>query len=79
MRKMKARNIDQNYLISERKRIGSELKAKREAKNLTSQQLADLMGVSQSTISKVELGYWNCGIDTITSIGVFLDFRLQMF
>jgi transcriptional regulator with XRE-family HTH domain len=75
---MKAANINEDYLISERKRIGLALKAKREAKGLTTQQLADELGISRSTITKVELGYWNCGIDTISSIGVMLDFKIEI-
>ncbi len=75
---MKANNIDQNYLLAERKRIGLELKAKREEKGLTTQELADQMGIARSTISKVELGWWNCGIDTISSLGVFLGFKIKI-
>lgn len=77
MHKMKAANINEDFLISERKRIGLELKAKREAKGLTSQQLADQLGVSSSTIIKIELGRWNCKIDTLTTIGVILDYKIQ--
>jgi transcriptional regulator with XRE-family HTH domain len=75
---MKANNVDQNYLITERKRIGLELKLKREAKGLTMQQLADEMGISMTTISKVEAGKWNFGVDTISSIGVFLGFKIDL-
>jgi transcriptional regulator with XRE-family HTH domain len=75
---MKANNIDESFLISERKRIGLELKNKREEKGLTTQQLADDMGISRSTISKIENGKWNFGIDTITTLAVYLGFKLHL-
>lgn len=67
-------NIEETYLISERLRIGSLIKKRRDDKGLTSQQLADEMGISRSTISKIEAGKWNFGIDTLSTFASFLDF-----
>lgn len=69
-------NIDEKFLIQERKRIGSEIRTRREAKGLSQQQLADEMGISMTTVSKVEAGKWNFGIDTLTSFAIYLDFKL---
>lgn len=71
-------NIDEAYLISERKRIGAEIKSLREAKGLTQQELADEMNISRSTVSKIEEGKWNFGIDTLSSFGVYLDFKTNL-
>ena len=35
--------------------IGSRVRAARQAKNMTQQQLADIAGVAQTTVSKVEI------------------------
>jgi len=71
-------DMDEAYLISERKRIGQLIKEKREAKGLTHHQLADLMGISYATISKVENGKWNFGIDTISKFGSVLGFKADI-
>jgi transcriptional regulator with XRE-family HTH domain len=67
-------NINQEYLYEVRKIIGSWIKQMREEKGLTQEELADKMGMSRTTISKVEDGKWNYGIDTITLFAVHLDF-----
>jgi len=67
-------NINPEYAYEVRKIIGSWIKEMREEKGLSQQDLADKMGMSRSTISKVEDGKWNYGIDTITLFAVHLDF-----
>lgn len=67
-------NINQEYLEEVRKIIGGWLKTMREDKGYTQEQLADKMGVSRSTIGKIEDGKWNFGIDTVTLFAVHLDF-----
>lgn len=49
-------------------RIGREVRALRESKGLTTEQLAELSGVARSTITKIELGKWSAGIDLIERI-----------
>jgi transcriptional regulator with XRE-family HTH domain len=67
-------NINEEYLIEVRKILGSWIKQMREDKKLSQQQLADKMGISRSTISKIEDGKWNFGIDTLTIFALHLDF-----
>lgn len=67
-------NINQEYLEEVRKIIGGWIKTMREEKGYTQEQLADKMGVSRSTIGKIEDGKWNFGIDTVTLFAVHLDF-----
>jgi transcriptional regulator with XRE-family HTH domain len=67
-------NINEEYLIEVRKILGNWIKEMREDKKLSQQQLADKMGISRSTISKIEDGKWNFGIDTLTIFALHLDF-----
>lgn len=67
-------NVNEEHFIEVRKILGSWIKEMREEKKLSQQQLADIMGISRSTISKVEDGKWNFGIDTLTAFAVYLDF-----
>ena len=71
-------NIDENYLINKRKELGEKIRQYRESKGLTGQQLADEMGIKQSTVSKIEAGKWNFGIDTLNSFAVYLDFKVNI-
>jgi len=67
-------NINPEYTLHARKLYGSWIKQLREQKSLTQQELADKIGISRTTINKIENGAWNFGIDTITILAVHLDF-----
>lgn len=67
-------NINEEYFIEVRKIIGSWLREMREEKKLSQQELADKMGINQTTISKIEVGKWNFGVDTVTLFALHLDF-----
>lgn len=51
-----------------RKKLGNEIRSLRESNRLTTEQLAELSGVSRTTITKIELGKWSAGIDLIEKI-----------
>ena len=70
-------NIDEDYVIERRERIGFQLKRVREIKGLTMDQLADTMGINKSTISKIEAGKWNFGIDTLIQFAYALDLNID--
>ena len=55
---------------------GSWIRQIREDNGLTQQQLAKKMNFQRSTISKIEDGKWNFGIDTLTLFAQHLDFYL---
>lgn len=51
-----------------RKKIGSELAALRKKRGLTTRQLAELCGLDNSNISKIENGRYNVGIDILNRL-----------
>lgn len=69
-------NTNPEYLLEVRKLYGGWIKQIREEKGQTQQQMADEIGMSRSTISKIEDGKWNFGIDTLTIFAQHLDFFL---
>ena len=69
-------NESEEYKLEVRKMYGSWIRQIREAKGLTQQQLGEKMKLDRSTISKIEEGKWNFGIDTLTLFAHNLDFYL---
>jgi len=69
-------NITAEELIAERKRIGNLLRELREQKGLTQQELSEQLGISRSTIPKIEDGKWNFGIDTLTLFQKYLQVKV---
>ena len=61
-----------------RQRIGAQLRALREAKSLTTRELAELAGLDHSHISKIERGAYNLRIDTLDKITTALGAAIKI-
>ncbi|MFH7002109.1 helix-turn-helix domain-containing protein [Flavobacterium bizetiae] len=68
-------NFDK-YVSDCRLRIGENIRKVREKKGYNQEQLAEIMQVSRSTISKIENGKFNCSLDYISKFSWFLEFDL---
>lgn len=59
--------------------IGNKIKNIRQKKGLTQKQLSELSGMTQTTISKIEVGKFNASIDLISKLieplGAELDIK----
>lgn len=55
-------------MMEDRIRIGQRLCELRKEQGLTSTQLAERCGLTQSTISKVENGKWSVSLDILSKI-----------
>jgi transcriptional regulator with XRE-family HTH domain len=65
-------------MINNRIRIGSRLRELREAQGLTTTQLGERCGLTQSTISKVENGKWSVSLDILSKICEALGARVEI-
>jgi transcriptional regulator with XRE-family HTH domain len=64
----------EEYVYEVRRIIGGWLKQMREDKGYTMKQLAEILEIDEATVSKIEAGKWNFGIDTVTEFAQALDF-----
>lgn len=71
-------NITDEYILTRRKELGQIIRAKRVETFLNQQELAELTGLSYSTISKIENGLYNFGIDYYTKLEVALGFKIEL-
>jgi transcriptional regulator with XRE-family HTH domain len=55
-------------------RIGENIREIREKKGYNQEQLAEMMKVSRTTISKIESGKFNCSINYLSKFSWYLDF-----
>lgn len=65
-------------LNNERLRIGNRLRELREAQGLTTTQLGERCGLTQSTISKVENGKWSVSLDILSKISAVLGAKVEI-
>ena len=67
-------NSMENYLHGCRLKMGESIREIREKKGYNQEQLARIMKVSRTTISKIESGKFNCSIDYLSKFSWFLEF-----
>jgi transcriptional regulator with XRE-family HTH domain len=73
----KARPTEQ-YIQEHREVIGKKIRAFREKKGFSQDELAEIMDVHRSTISKVETGKFAITIDYLVKFAWYLDFNISV-
>lgn len=68
----------ENYLHNCRIKIGETIREIREKRGYNQEQLAEIMKVSRTTISKIENGKFNCSIDYLSKFSWFLEFDISL-
>lgn len=72
---MENANINTEYVNNVRILIGSWIKKFRKQKNLTLKEVADLLEIKESTVSKIENGKW-LSLEMLIKLSVKLDFYI---
>ncbi len=65
-------------LADSRHKIVARLKEIREEKGFSQEQIAELMNVSRTTVSKIESGKFNCSIDYLSKFSFVLGFKIEL-
>lgn len=73
-----AENSMESYLHDCRLKMGESIREIREKKGYNQEQLAEIMKVSRTTISKIENGKFNCSMDYLSKFSWFLGFEFKM-
>lgn len=73
----KSRPSDQ-YIQENREVIGKQIRTFREKKGFSQDELAEIMEVNRSTISKVETGKFAITIDYLVKFAWYLDFNISV-
>jgi transcriptional regulator with XRE-family HTH domain len=68
----------ETFIINNRNNISSEIRKYREKKGFSQEQLAALMGISRTTISKIENGKFAISVDYLAKLSWHLDFDIKI-
>ena len=68
----------EQYIQENREAIGKQIRAFREKKGFSQDELAEIMEVNRSTISKVETGKFAITIDYLVKFAWYLDFDISV-
>lgn len=69
--------IEKKVVNEARALIGSMLRDLRKKKGLSQTEVAEFIGVSTNTISKVEIGKFDFGVDILTKLSVLYGFTIN--
>lgn len=68
----------EQYIQENREVIGKHIRTFREKKGFSQDELAEIMEVNRSTISKVETGKFAITIDYLVKFAWYLDFNISV-
>ena len=68
----------EQYIQENREAVGREIRAFREKKGFSQEELSEIMEVNRSTISKVETGKFAITIDYLVKFAWYLDFDISV-
>lgn len=68
----------ESYLHSCRLKMGQNIREIREKRGYSQDELAEIMDVNRSTISKIENGKFSFSIDYLSKFSWFLDFNFSV-
>ena len=71
-------NTMENHIYNCRVKTGETIRMIREKKGYNQEQLAEIMKVSRTTISKIESGKFNCSLDYLSKFSWFLGFEITI-
>jgi DNA-binding XRE family transcriptional regulator len=72
----KKSRLGDEYIQEQRESIGMSIRAFREKKGYSQDELAEIMEVHRSTVSKVETGKFSITIDYLVKFAWYLDFDI---
>ncbi len=68
----------EQYIQENREVIGKQIRVFREKKGFSQDELAEIMEINRTTISKVETGKFSITIDYLVKFAWYLDFNISV-
>ena len=68
----------ENQIKDYRLKLGDKIRIVREQRGYSQEQLAELMKVNRSTISKIENGKFSITVDYLVRFSIFLDYEFKV-
>ncbi len=67
-------SLIQNYRL----KLGDKIRNVREQRGYSQEQLAEMMSITHSTISKIENGKFSITVDYLVRFSIFLDYEFKV-
>ena len=73
-----SKKLTDQYIYEHRELIGKSIRTLREKRGYSQDELAEIMDVHRSTISKVETGKFSISIDYLVKFAWYLNFEISV-
>ena len=70
--------MNKEMVFDYRFKLGEKIRHIRELRGYSQEQLADMMDINRSTISKIENGKFSISVDYLVRLSFFLDFEFKV-
>ncbi|MGZ5283823.1 MAG: helix-turn-helix domain-containing protein [Bacteroidia bacterium] len=70
--------INENQIRDFRLRLGDKIRQVRELRGYSQEQLAEMMEINRSTISKIENGKFSISVDYLVRFSIFLEHEFKV-
>lgn len=71
-------NATESQIKDYRLKLGDKIRQVREKRGYSQEQLADMMDINRSTISKIENGKFSITVDYLIRFSIFLDYEFKV-
>jgi len=71
-------NATESRIKDYRLKLGDKIRQVREQRGYSQEQLADMMDINRSTISKIENGKFSITVDYLVRFSIFLDYEFKV-
>jgi transcriptional regulator with XRE-family HTH domain len=68
----------ENQIVEYRLKLGNKIRIIREQRGYSQEQLASIMKINRSTISKIENGKFSITVDYLVRFSIFLDYEFKV-
>ena len=68
----------EEYIQQNRESIGKQIRLYREKKGISQEELAEMLEIKKSTISKIESGKFAITVDYLAKLAWYLDFNISI-
>lgn len=68
----------ENQIKDYRLKLGDKIRIVREQRGYSQEQLAELMNINRSTISKIENGKFSITVDYLVRFSIYLDYEFKV-
>ncbi len=71
-------NATESQIKDYRLKLGDKIRQVREQRGYSQEQLAEMMDINRSTISKIENGKFSITVDYLVRFSIFLDYEFKV-